>query len=217
MRRALVLLVLALAAAACGIPTDGTPRALPAEGVPNGLLELPTTSTSTTLPPLESASVNVFLLTADRLSPVERSVPADVQLVAVIEALLSGARPEEQEQGLSSAIPPTAELLDAQRRPAERLALVDLSSDFNVEGAQLRRAVAQVVYTATALPDVERVTLLIEGREVEVPVEDGSLVRRPLTRRDFPTLDPDYVPPPTTSSTTTTAPPPDPGPGEAPG
>jgi hypothetical protein len=49
-------------------------------------------------------------------------------------------------------------------------------------------AVAQLVATLTTVPGVADVSLRRNGEVVDVPLPDGSLVRRPLVRADYVSL-----------------------------
>ena len=83
------------------------------------------------------------------------------------------------------------------------LLTVDLTN-FSVEGPGQTAAVAQIVYTATDLPGVGSVRLLINGKSVAVPLDDkGSTPGARLVRSDFPALEPES---PTTTSTSSPAP-----------
>ena len=55
-------------------------------------------------------------------------------------------------------------------------------------------AVAQVVYTATNLPEVERVRLLVDGQERDWLRGDGIAVSTVLTPFDYPELNPSSQP-----------------------
>jgi spore germination protein GerM len=47
-----------------------------------------------------------------------------------------------------------------------------------------------LVFSATGVAGVDAVTLLLEGRPVEVPTGEGTLTGRPLTRGDFTRFSP---------------------------
>jgi hypothetical protein len=77
-----------------------------------------------------------------------------------------------------------------------------------VKGEPQVKAVAQIVFTATALPGVQRVQILVNGQSQGWPRGDGTAqpVGQPLTQFAYPDLnptsEPDYLPAPspTTSS-----------------
>jgi spore germination protein GerM len=50
--------------------------------------------------------------------------------------------------------------------------------------------VGQLVYACTQLRGVSGLQLLVEGKTVEGPTEEGTLTSRPLRRSDFPKLVP---------------------------
>ncbi|HZB21324.1 MAG TPA: GerMN domain-containing protein, partial [Blastococcus sp.] len=52
-------------------------------------------------------------------------------------------------------------------------------------GAAGRRAVAQLVLTATSLQGVDAVQLTIGGEPVEAPLPTGELTSAPLTAADY--------------------------------
>lgn len=182
--------VVAAVLVACGVPADSEPRRLAAKDVPFGLLEAAPSTTATTAPPTaQSVSVEVFFLATDRLRPVARNVIAPPTVGKVVNALLEGVREEEVAAGLRSAINPQTKLLLA--RLAEGVARVDLSRAFAQATIQDQIvSLAQVVFTATAVPGVAGVLFTLEGEPVEVPTPDGSLARGPLGRDEFAPLAP---------------------------
>jgi len=64
-------------------------------------------------------------------------------------------------------------------------------------GQESRRAVAQIVLTATSLPGVDAVLLTRAGQRVDAPLPSGQLTSRPLTDDDYQPL---LTPPATPSS-----------------
>ncbi len=210
----LVCLVLAscIVAAGCGVSSDASPRDIPAREVPFDLVA----AASPTDTPTEGGDAGqVFLVGPERLAAVGRQLaPRDDALVA-ISTLLQGPTADEAAQGLRTAIPSGTRLLAADLK--DGVLTIDLSKDFLVvQGSEQRTAVAQLVFTATGTPDVDKVLFAIEGTQKEVPIDDGSLSAAPLTRFSYPSLDPIRLPPPTpggalpttTTTTTTTVPPP---------
>ena len=57
-----------------------------------------------------------------------------------------------------------------------------------VTGPDQVLAIAQVVMTLTSLPGVDSVQFVRDDETVEVPLPDGTLVRRPLTAADYSSL-----------------------------
>jgi germination protein M len=108
----------------------------------------------------------------------ERGVAA-----AALRAVLDGPNGRELAAGLTTAVPPDTRLLDVAI--ADGLARVDLSGRFREgEGAlATRQRLAQVVYTLTQFPTVQRVRVRIDGHTVS-PLGDVKLDRG-LRRADF--------------------------------
>jgi hypothetical protein len=183
--------VLGTALAGCGVPVDRQPAALGRHGVPFGLLD-PTgsTTTVTTTPSPIEVPVQIFLIgPTGHLVPVARDVPVSAPDVAtVLGALVAGPTDAESAAGLQSALTPQTTVLGATL--AGGVATVNLNGAFGqLVGPPQIQAVAQIVYTATALPGVTGVTFELSGTPVEVPVANG--VQVPLAgRAQFATLAP---------------------------
>jgi hypothetical protein len=197
--------------AACGVPTDDQPRDVPAgERAELGAATGGATGSAGRDP-------QVFLLGSTRaketLAGAPRAVPPS--LTGVLAALLAGPSAEEQARRLRSAVPSGTRLRSA-RLGEDGVATVDLDATFDQsQGDAQRKAVAQVVFTATGIDGVDAVRLLVEGKAREWPRGDGFFQREPLTRAAYPDLDPSSqpefppaptsVPSPTTTTTTATA------------
>lgn len=167
--------LVAVVAGACGVPVDRGPTALPPRGVPFGLLDPanPTTSTVTAPPPV-AVTVQVYLLgVTGRVAPVDRDVPVPAPLAAVLGALVAGPTNAETADGLQSAIPAQTQVIAAT--VTSGTATVDLGGTFGqlVGQAQID-AVAQMVFTATALPGVSGVAFELSGQPVDVPTASGA-------------------------------------------
>ena len=102
---------------------------------------------------------------------------------AALESLLEG--PEGGDGKASSAIPAGTRLLDLAI--ADGLATVDLSSEFETGGGSfsMLARLAQVVFTITQFPTVDRVAFEIEGEPVDVFSSEGIALDEPQTRADF--------------------------------
>lgn len=205
-RKASVTLVAALiAVAGCGVQEDSEPRALVPEEVPFNLLA---TSTTTTQPPpdVPRAPVAVFLVdnVTGQLVRVERPVPAPASAREALRELLEGPTEAELAAGLRSSVARSTRLLGIEG-PVDGVVTVDLSDISGIAGQDQRLALAQVVFTLTAMPDINRVLFRFEGKLSEVPDGQGQSIGGPVGRSDFATFDPN-------APTTTTARPPPPPP-----
>ncbi len=184
--RMAVLCLLALAA--CGVPADSSPRAIPSDDVPFDLLEPGETVPVTTTTPV-AGTVTVFLVSGERLAGADRSSPVPPTPEWALGALLAGPTPEEAAQGLRTAIG-TALALAAPGKDGN-LVEIELGPSFTAAGgAEQILAIAQVVYTMTAFPQVSGVTFTLNEKAVEVPRGDGTLTGAPLGRDAFPAVAP---------------------------
>jgi hypothetical protein len=205
-------LALALAAlvglSACGVQADGEPRDIPESQ--RGEL-----SDGGPAPePGEATGPKVYFVededgAAARLRGAGRAVLPTAP--AVISELLKGLTPEEQDRRWRTAIPAGTQLRSAVPDP-QGVVDVDLSDEFfGATGDAQIKAVAQVVFTASALDGVRGVRILVDGRPREWPRGDGVLQSDPLTPLLYPELNPtsqpEYPPPVTPETPATTAPP----------
>jgi len=180
-------LVLLLALGACGVPSDDSPREISPARVPFGLLE-PDRPPSTRAEGLVRKT-DVFLVTDDRLTTVARDVPEPITPGKVVRILLDGPTNAEAAMNLRSAIATTSGV--SATTPANGLVSVELGRSFATSGPSNQvLGVAQLVYTVTALPGVDRVSFTLNGRPAEVPLGDGTLTTRPVGRADFQAVAP---------------------------
>ncbi|MGY1709220.1 GerMN domain-containing protein [Geodermatophilus sp. SYSU D00758] len=180
---ALVLLL-----AGCGVPTGEPAEPIPASEVPFGLAT-PTTEPAPSTSPTPAPGVpEVYLLAAeDQLVPRGREVLAGAlpdRLESVLDELAEGPTSTERDAQLSTALPPEVELDVVE--VSDGTATIDLSGSEQVpSGAAGRRAVAQVVLTATSVAGISAVVLTVDGARVEAPLPSGELTAEPLTEADY--------------------------------
>lgn len=188
MRRLLpLLLAVAALLAACGVPGDGSPREVEAKNVPYKLLAPTAENTTTTQPSAftQTSRVKIYLADVDgKLRAVSRQVTAPSTAAKAVVSLLNGPSKEEADE-LHSAITTDTKLLGIDG-PTDGLVTLDLSHHLlDITGRQQILALAQVVYTATELPLVDRVLFQIDGENVEVPNGNGKLTASPLGRLSY--------------------------------
>ncbi len=178
--------VFAVTIAACGVPTDDRPRAIPSDRVPFDLLAPSTTAPATTAQQ-QNVSIDVYMVKGDRLSAVKRIVAAPPTIGAALAALLQGPK-IDTEQGITSAVS-GAGVLGAQVNGS--MAVVSVSNEFAArQKADQILGLAQIVYTATGISGVQSVQVAVNGTSVEVPRADGILTRDPVRRIDYISLAP---------------------------
>lgn len=205
--------VLVTAAACGGIPSDDAPTLVAADEVPSELSESSTTTTPSGVPS------NVYLVSApedgeERLLICVVSVERDEAetqagaAVAVLRALTKLVPTESRcFPQLINSVPPDLEILDAEVE--DRILVLDLANLTQVQGVAARRAIAQIVFTATAIPGIDGVRFRQEGKDIAVNVSDGRTLGEgeAVYPSDFPKFQ-ELENTEATSTTTTTAPPP---------
>jgi germination protein M len=189
-------------------PSPSAPEASPSPDAPSPTptaapTPVPTATPSTppTPVPTETMTVRAYYFLADQaggdpgLVPVLRKVPLSRTVAAAaVTALLAGPTTAEMaaDPGIGTLIPAGTQLLGIQI--AGGLATVDLSGtfasgsgSFSVEGR-----LAQVVYTVTQFPTVDRVRFELDGVPVTVFSSEGIVLDKPVTRA---TYQDDFLPP----------------------
>lgn len=197
MRRLLCALVPLLAlAGGCGLSEDAGPQPIAPENLPPDLLD-PDAGSSTTLPPSSGTdSVSVYFLEAVgdevRLAEVQRQVADGADPGDRLVALLAQPTEAEADQGLTTSIPADTTLRAVPVLDEEASELVvDLSSEFlSIEGPELPKAFAQIVWTVSELDGVRQVRFLVEGEEIRAQNADGAEQEGAVTRADYIALAP---------------------------
>lgn len=189
--------------AACGITNDDKPRALPNKDVPFGLLDQEPVNTSagessTTSLVKGTSRATIFLVyNNERLFETSTEVSSPGGVRQVIEALFDELDPAQLAEGLNTSIDASTRLLNVGGPDANGLVTLDVSQDISATiRERLRLALAQIVYTVTAVPGVRSVRFKIEGKLSDVPDETGAATSRPLTRADFAQFAPLSISPP---------------------
>lgn len=148
-----------------------------------------TTSTSTTTP-ADTTEAAVYFMRTDKVGVAGRSVDRTTPARGAIEQLLAGPNAADTAAGLSTAIPAgtTLRSLDI----AAGTATVDLSGAFATGGGSLsmQARVAQVVFTLTQFPTVERVVFRMDGTPVTTLGGEGLMIDQPQTRASWESLTP---------------------------
>ncbi len=178
---------LAVVLVGCGIPAENEPRRVQPPA------PFRTTASATppppTLAPTVSAQEVILYLTRDgRLVEVSRSMERPVSAQRLLDALAATLTPDEQQQGLTSALAGTDVVEDV--RIASGIATVMLAEEGLEVITQLSQglAIAQIVCTLDARDDVAAVVFERAGARVSVPRGDGSQTDAPLTAADYATL-----------------------------
>ena len=182
MRALPALALAALLAAGCGIGPEDTARPLSPEEAPAGVLA----DGSSSAQPAGEREQRLYFLRDARLVPVLRPA-AQVTPQTVLADLLGGPLPGEQDRGLSTALPSSGE--PGLVALTGTSALVDLGGRLLESGRDDQvTALAQVVLSLTALPEVDSVRFVQDGVPVDVPRANGQVVDVPLRGEDYRAL-----------------------------
>jgi hypothetical protein len=205
MRGRRAALAACLALAGCGVPTTGEPTVIPASEVPYGLASPTPSAPSSSSPQTMLAEAGIFLVTADDVLVLRGRELAErrpeARLEELLDELATGPSAQELAEELTTALPPEVELDVTE--VADGTVTIDIAGPVEApSGAGTRRAVAQIVLTATTLPEVGAVRLTREGEPIDAPLPDGALTSEPLTADQFEVFLTAAVPSPTSTPAT---------------
>ena len=137
--------------------------------------------------PSEAAIGREYLFPVWREGPTTEAVGAEA-----LRLLLDGPTAAEREPGVdaSSQIPSGTRLLGLDIDGGT--ATVDLTSEYESGGgsASMFARLAQVVYTLTEFPTVQRVSFMLDGEPVDVFSGEGILLEEPVGRKEYAELMP---------------------------
>jgi spore germination protein GerM len=168
----------------CGIDDDAAPQRITEVNRPN----LTSTESETAGP--TSGTDRIYLLAPEspndvqRLRPVTRDVgDSATQRLQSLFGLLTVV---EVNARLRTAVPDGLALHSAVLQTSGTLT-VDVSDQLlDLTSTNLVDAVAQIVFTASEVRDVQRVDLLVDGEARQWPAGDGELQTGALTVYDYP-------------------------------
>lgn len=184
----LAVMVAALVAASCGVPTDGEARRLQPEQVPFNLTATTVVSPSTTLPtttaPIVAGSaVILYFVTETGLRAVPVSVDPVPDLVGIME-LLAVDPPEAS--NLRTVLQP-GEVVSIEQDPEnDGRRIVDVDPALvQLPGSEQVLAIGQIVLTLTDRPGVRSLLFTSNGEPLSIARADGSIIEGPARRVDF--------------------------------
>jgi hypothetical protein len=131
-------------------------------------------------------SLQVWFARDNGLVGVHRThQPTQLVATAAVNSLLDGPTSDERLTGLASAVPPGTKLIGIGIHNG--VATVDLTSEFQ-SGAgsrSMQMRLAQVVYTLTQFPTVQKVLFRLDGSPVNVFSSEGIVLDHPVGRSDY--------------------------------
>ena len=173
----LLVSVLIFVSLACGVPKDDKP-----ETVSSPLIDRTETPESV-LSDGESRNEYIYLFDVDnKLSPVLRQIPsADLTVTDLINELTADLLPIERLANLSTTVPIGLEIAGVTQD--NDLAIINFNAGGLevIEGDELAKALAQIVWTLTETGDLSSIIISIEGEIKTWPTPnsgDQQLLRR---------------------------------------
>jgi len=162
-------------------PAEPTATSAPAEATATTAAPTATTSGS-----VDTLTLSVYYIRDEKIALAHRTAPHTLQVAAAaMQALLAGPTADEQTAGMSTSIPSGTRFLGVTID--NKVATVDLSGEFESGGgsASVAARLAQVVFTLTQFPTIEKVTFSLDGKPVDVFSGEGVMLDRPVGRADY--------------------------------
>jgi germination protein M len=182
------LVSFALLLAACGDDGGDTASTTTTTSTVPSSTVAPGSSTTLGTVPANAVAASVFFGRDGLVATAGRAVEAPAVARGALTALLDGPTAFEEGLGMSSAIPEGTRLLDIE--VVDGVATVDLSGEFLDDlGEDTVLRVAEVVFTLTQFPTVDRVTILVEETPTPTVGFDAVPVEE-VDREDFESVTP---------------------------
>ncbi|MFJ4201144.1 Gmad2 immunoglobulin-like domain-containing protein [Streptomyces sviceus] len=177
-----------------GDTAPSSPAGTGAAGTPAA----PGTSTTPTTPSAPGGGqrqvrASVYFLHGEKISPAPRSVTPPATAAGALRALMAGPSRYERDHGRTTAVPSGTTFRSVAVHG--HVATVDLSGRYDDGGGSLsmRARLAQVVFTATRFPSIEKVRFELDGKPVTSFAGEGVVLNKPVGRADFEDLAPQIL------------------------
>nr|WP_246401873.1 GerMN domain-containing protein [Jiangella mangrovi] len=179
------------ALAGCGVPSDDSVRVIDDAAVPYQLLEAPEQAPAPSPAPEQSLSPHLYWVdTTEHLvarTAARYCVATRAEVVEkILEQLVAGPPEEDRIAGIGTALPPeewvTLRDLDGDT------ARLQVAPNDAIGTGRVTLAAAQVVLSVTSIAGINRVELLRDDEELQVPLPGGELATGPLGASEYATL-----------------------------
>ncbi len=185
---AVAVAVLTLGGVGCSSPSS--PSSPGTSNVAPPATTAPSLATTTNAP-AATVDLRAYFMHGETIAVAYRSVAATPQVAtAAMSELLAGPTAADASAGLTTAIPSGTRLRGIDI--ASGTATVDLTGAFESGGGSLSMSarLAQVTFTLTQFPTVQRVQFRVDGNPVTAFGGEGIVLDHPATRATFEALAP---------------------------
>lgn len=148
---------------------------------------------------LKETSIYVFLTKQEEeqtfIIPVRRNIgfyrnKIEKKIEYAIRELIKGPTEQEKKEGFSTYLNENTRLLNVSIE--DNIVNLNFSKEVEEGGGTLvmEARIAQIVYTATQFPEIEKVRFLIEGKTIKYFSGEGiTIVEKPVSRDDLKEFD----------------------------
>ncbi len=134
----------------------------------------------------KTPSLKIYFIKDGELSYVGRPIDKGQDLIAYAAfELLRGPSEKERSEGYVSEIPQNAQIISIKKqKEVLRVKFSQALQKYGGGSARVQGLVAQIVYTFTEIPGIEKVQILIVGKKTAVLGGEGLVIDKPLSRED---------------------------------
>lgn len=135
----------------------------------------------------QTSSINVYFLKGEKPLAVKRPLPKDADpLLAAAGELMIGPNEQEAKEGIFTEIPKKAKIIKVEKAGnTARIVFNDEIENYGGGSARVQGLVAQIVYTFTDIPGIEKVKIFVGKRASVVLGGEGFVIDKPLSRQDL--------------------------------
>ncbi|HTY13006.1 MAG TPA: GerMN domain-containing protein [Candidatus Omnitrophota bacterium] len=135
----------------------------------------------------EPPSIRIYFLKGEKLTEVKRPLRPDKNELELAAAeLMAGPNAEERKNEVFSEIPREAKIMKVEKMANEaEVTFNPALENYGGGSAKVQGLVAQIVYTFTAIPGINKVRIKVGAKETVVLGGEGYVIDRPLTREDI--------------------------------
>lgn len=139
-----------------------------------------------TVPWQPSDKIKVFFLKNGGILSVDRNAGKGISTEgSAVKELLKGPSFKERADGFFTEIPPGTKLIGMKR--SQEVISLNFSKELEKYGggtSRVKGLLAQIIYTLTDIKDINKVRILIEGKEEIALGGEGYIIDKPLSRED---------------------------------
>lgn len=134
-------------------------------------------------------TASIYFIKDNKLESVSRGmIKGEKEERFIANELMKGPTNRETLQGLGTEIPRNAKILSVSIDKENGCAEITFNKEVEKYGggsAKIQAMVAQIVYTFTSLPGIDKVKIKVQGKDGVVLGGEGLVIEKPISREDL--------------------------------